>query len=100
MLAEEILSLPMEDNDIFPEAKTVRCYLCMILLSYWDCDDVIVGYGVPLYQALVAGGALRARLDADGVPLSDSKRRSADKLIAAAIESMGRGSRYEHCPSR
>jgi hypothetical protein len=86
-----VLNLPMGDNDA--DARTVREYLMKLLLTVWDEKEGFSGkrpfgnssWEVELYRALIFGGAIEGRVDADGdVDGYDDDR--ADAVIRRAIK--------------
>lgn len=91
MSAEEILSLPMAENDA--GAKTVGEYLAKLLKTLLEEEESFSGkrpFGnsgwihEPLH-ALVAGGAVAGALDGDGY-LHDADERQMLVVLNSAID--------------
>lgn len=91
---QQVLDLPMRDNDA--HASTIRGYLVALLAVVWEDGECFSGkrpFGYScweweLYRALVDAGAIAGTFD-DWGGLDDCDRPAADKLIAAAIKTLG-----------
>ena len=90
MTPQEILALPMTENDA--DAATVRDYLKQLLLTLWDEEDGFSGkrpfgnsgWKYEVFDALVRGGAVPGkqerygeRYDADDFDVADAAVRLA-----------------------
>jgi hypothetical protein len=96
--AQAVLNVPMDDED--SGAKSVRGYLVALLREVWREDEDFCGkrpfgntgwkWGV--YADLVKAGLVAGSCDGDGYleHLGRDDRVFADRLIAAAIEELGR----------
>jgi hypothetical protein len=96
MTSEEILNLPMDDNDA--KAATVRDYLKALLAELWQKDECFSGkrpfgnsgWKYDLYSALVLGKAVAGEvIEEDGYrEIECNDTDAADKLIAEAIKAL------------
>jgi hypothetical protein len=89
----DVLACPMDDNDA--GADTIRAYLVALLAELWKQGEGFggkrpfgnSGWEYELYGALAKAGYVKATFD-DGY-LDDVDIKAGDRLIAAAIESLG-----------
>lgn len=86
-----ILDLPMRQNDA--EAATVRGYLVALLRVAMGIKSPFgnSGWVYDLYEALIRGGLIEARLDSDGLveDWGAVDEHEADRMIQAAIDALG-----------
>lgn len=96
--AEAVLACPMKQpNDA--EAPTVRAYLIALLRELWQEGEGFSGkrpfgnssWENEIYDSLGQAGIIHATFDEDGY-CDGADTGTADKLIFAAIESLGGGS--------
>jgi hypothetical protein len=93
MTGEEILNLPMGENDA--GAETIRDYLKRLIVEVWEHNEGFSGkrpfgnsgWEYELYRALIEGGASFAGKIVDGeLEIDDSDE--LDVLIFDAIEAL------------
>jgi hypothetical protein len=94
-----ILGLPMRSNND-AEAATVRDYLIALLAGVWSQGEGFSGkrpfgnsgWEYDLYTALGAADLIPITFDEEGFidELTDDARAKGDRLIAAAIQALGR----------
>lgn len=93
MNANEILDLPMQENDA--NAKTVREYLIALLLALWRERERFDGkrpfsnslWEFDLYQPLVKARIVRGRTNIDEL-IQEVDTKKADLIITEAILSL------------
>lgn len=95
MTGQEILALPMGENDV--KASTIKNYLKALLAVLWKEEQGFSGkrpFGTSgwqwdVYAALVKADLIDGTLDEDGnLGLGSFDRREADALIQSAIEAL------------
>ncbi len=92
--AQQILDTPMEVNDA--EAATIREYLVALAAGVWNQGEGFSGkrpfgssgWEWDLYDALVTAGHITGTVDSRGTV--DADRSAGDRLIAAAIQALGK----------
>jgi hypothetical protein len=92
MDGKAILDLPMEQND--SKATTIRGYLKALLTDLWEEGECFSGkrpfgnsgWEWDLYRALVKGGAIKGRIDEDG--LQDCDEVAGNNAIFEAIDAL------------
>lgn len=90
-----ILEIPMDQNDI--DARTVGEYLRCLLTTVWEEGEGFSGkrpfgnsdWKWDVYAALVKAGVVGGALDEDGYLDDDLDTDAADRVIYAAIHTMG-----------
>lgn len=101
MTAAEVLALPLKDavTTRLGRAGSVRQYLALTLATLWDEGDSFSGkrplgdsdWVWPIYEALVRAHLVRGTFDDEGYLSDFPDRNKADRLVRAAILSMGSG---------
>lgn len=99
MTSEEVLNLPMDMNDA--GATTIRAYLQALLITLWQKEDGFSGkrpfgnsgWKYDVYQALIKGGVVPGKLDADGY-IESCDDKLADETVCQAIEHMTMAERH------
>ncbi len=87
-----ILDLPMEENDA--EATTIRDYLKALLSTLWREEESFSGkrpfgnsgWTWDIYRALVAGGAIKGKIEDND--LVEHDEQAANELIQEAIKQL------------
>lgn len=90
-IAEDILSIELEDTDIGD--VTIRQYLFKLLASLWELGEGFSGkrpfgnssWEFDIYKGLVKEGFIKGSLDDDGY-LDDCDTKAGYKLIRELIE--------------
>lgn len=93
MDSEQILDLPMEDNDA--KASTVKDYLIALLIRLIEENEGFdgkrpfgnSGWDWDLYAPLLTAGLVDGKFDTDGF-IEDIDEKAAKKLILRAIGEM------------
>ena len=94
MTGEEILNLPMEENDT--GAETIRDYLKALLFKLWEKGESFggkrpfgnSGWEYELYHALISGGASFAGAIDEYGDVEVDNSDELDMLIFDAIEAL------------
>lgn len=94
MTGEEILNLPMGENDA--DAETIRAYLKALLVEVWSHNEGFSGkrpfgnsnWEYELYRALIEGGASFAGAIDEYGDLEVNDSDELDSLIFDAIEAL------------
>ena len=93
MTNQEILALPMRENDA--NAKTIRDYLKAIVRTVWIEDECFSGkrpFGNSCWKSdveitLIEVGVITGIIDEDGC-IEDCDSKAADRIILAAIDEL------------
>lgn len=96
MTGEEVLAIPMEENDA--DASNIREYLQALLRELWLEGESFSGkrpfgnsgWEYDLYKPLIVAKAIKGKLDKDGYIASIPQREhvKANALILSAIEAL------------
>ncbi len=96
MTPQEILALPMQENDV--RAKTIKEYLKRLLAQLWIEQEGFSGkrpfgnsgWEFDLYKALIRAGAATGKLDGDGCvdEMPQESQQQADEIILKAIQNL------------
>jgi hypothetical protein len=87
----------MDRNDA--GATTIGAYLTALLVELWQQEEGFSGkrpfgnsdWKFDVYKALIKGGAVPGKLDADGC-VEDCDNVAADEAVLVAIETLARAS--------
>ncbi len=94
-IGEQVLALPMQENDA--DAKTIGEYLVKLLKTLWANGEGFSGkrpfgnsgWDYELYYPLVKARFVRGTVDGDfSYNIENCDKKAADKLINKAIDSL------------
>lgn len=93
MSNEDILNLPMKDND--SGENTIRGYLKALLLALWDEGEGFSGkrpfgnscWEIDLYEPLLTANLITGKFDAAGY-IDECDDKQAHKIIRKVIQSL------------